>query len=132
MFIGRGKNGFEREALCNDNFDWTITDRYVNFLTSHGVKASIEFQPLKGTNISVSTPEKLGDVGFIIIDRYTNAAQESGFHDALELFDFCPESDITNSPTINEEYEKSFAFFEGFARRGATSKLNRRGRRLGE
>ncbi|KAK4540359.1 hypothetical protein LTR36_009316 [Oleoguttula mirabilis] len=116
FFTGFGENGTAGDALLNENYNWTLTDEYIRFVTSHGAKASVQFNTPQGTNASVSTPEILGDVGFMITDRYMHGAHGSGFHNAIDLFDFYAESDLLNLATIEEAYENSFAFFAGFAR----------------
>ncbi|KAK5119239.1 hypothetical protein LTR85_007853 [Meristemomyces frigidus] len=116
FYTGFGKNGSAGDPLLNENYNWTLTDKYIDFVTSNGAKASIQFSALQGTNASVSTPEIIGDVGFMITDRYMNGAHGSGFHDALDLFDFYAESDLEDVATIEEAYENSFAFFAGFAK----------------
>lgn len=93
-----------------------MTDKYIDFVTSNGAKASIQFSMPQGTNASVSTPAMLGDVGYMITERYMHGAYGSGFYDAIDLFDFYAESDLANIPTIEEAYENSFAFFTGFAK----------------
>lgn len=114
VFKGLGASGEAGDATLNDNYNWTVTDEYVRFVTSRGAKASIQFGPTNGMNDSVSSPEKLGQIGFMITDRYMNGAYGSGFKDALELFDFYAESDVIAEASTIEAYEHAFQYFAGF------------------
>ncbi|KUJ07299.1 uncharacterized protein LY89DRAFT_742942 [Mollisia scopiformis] len=104
VFLGFGKNGTAGDATNNDNYNWTVTDQYIKFVTSRGAVASIQFNEADGTNSSISSPEILGQIGYMITDH------------AIELYDFYAESDLTNTPTIEEAYENSFKYFAAFAR----------------
>jgi hypothetical protein len=115
VFMGFGKTGSAGNASLNDNYNWTVTDKYVRFATSHGAKASIQFGPTNGMNDTVSSPQKLGEIGFMITDRYMNGAHKSGFKDALELFDFYAEADLLDAGSTDAVYEHSFQYFAGFA-----------------
>ena len=114
VFIGFGKSGAAGDASRNQNYNWTVTDEYVHFITSHGAKASIQFHHANGTNDTFSSPEKLGQIGFMITDRYVNGAHGSGFGNAIELFDFYAESDLTDAASSEEAYEQLFGYFAGF------------------
>ncbi|TIA78047.1 hypothetical protein D6C76_04300 [Aureobasidium pullulans] len=116
VFTGFGRSGPAGDASLASNYNWTLTDRYVRFVTSRGAKASLQFQITNGTDPERSTPEKLGQVGFAIADRYMNGAGNSGFKDALELFDYYVEIDNNNEPSTLANYNTSFKFFTGFAK----------------
>jgi len=116
VFRGFGKTGPAGDASLAANYNWTLTDRYVKFVTSRGAKASLQFQITNGTDPTQSTPDKLGQVGYAIANRYMNGAGNSGFKDALELFDFYVETDNNNDDSTITKYNTSFAFFAGFAK----------------
>lgn len=116
VFTGFGKAGSAGDPTLAANYNWTLTDRYVDFVRSRGAKASLQFQITNGTDPAQSSPEKLGHVGFAIADRYMNGAGNSGFKDALELFDYYVEIDNNNEPSTLSNYNTSFAFFAGFSR----------------
>jgi hypothetical protein len=114
-FIGFGKSGSAGDATLNENYNWTITDEYVQFVTSRGAKVSVQFGPTNGMNDTISSPEVLGQIGFMITDRYMNGAHGSGFKNALELFDFYAEADVIAEASTAGAYEHAFQYFSGFA-----------------
>lgn len=124
VFMGFGKAGAAGDPALNENYNWTVTDDYVRFVTSHGAKVSIQFDPTNGMNDTVSSPEKLAMIGFMITDRYMNGAYQSGFKDALELFDFYAESDLTAEASTDAAYEHAFQYFASFAHGVANASLN--------
>lgn len=103
-------------TLNNDDYNWTAADEWINFVVSNGAKASLDFRPPLGANLSVTSYEQLGEIGFMLADRYMNGAHGSGFKDALHLIDFYPESDVADFDDIEERYQKDFRFFAAFAR----------------
>ncbi|KIW95009.1 uncharacterized protein Z519_04989 [Cladophialophora bantiana CBS 173.52] len=114
VFLGWGKPGTAGDPLNNSNYNWTAADGYVNYVVSNGAKAIIQFQPDNGTNPNITSPEDLGKIAYMITDRYLNGAYDSGFSDAIELFEFYPETDLLNSPTIESQYQHMFAYFSNF------------------
>ncbi|PTU22259.1 hypothetical protein P175DRAFT_0529297 [Aspergillus ochraceoroseus IBT 24754] len=116
IFLGWGKTGVDGDPMVNDNYNWTGADDYMRFVTSNGAKATIQFQPTNGTNSNVSSPEVLGEIGYMVTDRYMNGAYDSGFYDALELFEFLPETDLLRSYFSNDVYEGYFSYFAAFSR----------------
>ncbi|KAL4736112.1 hypothetical protein BDV11DRAFT_173227 [Aspergillus similis] len=114
VFHGFGKTGAAGDPSANANYNWTAADDYVHYVTSNGAKASIQFAPTNGTNADVSSPEILAQVGSMITDRYMNGAYNSGFHDALALFEFYPEADVVRSNA--EICDQNFEFFAHFSR----------------
>lgn len=113
VFTGWGKPGPAGDPTRYENYDWRAADGNVSFVTSRGAVASIQFQPSNGMNSTISSPAILGEIGFMIADRYGNGAHGSGFRDAVELFDFYPEQDLTDARAA--DYESSFAYFRAFA-----------------
>ncbi|KAL3459498.1 hypothetical protein BJX64DRAFT_291167 [Aspergillus heterothallicus] len=114
VFTGWNKSGLAGDPTRNENYNWAEADSLVRFVRSHGAIASIHFNPDNGMDDSVSSPDLLGEIGFMIADRYMNNAYDSGFHDALDLFDFYPEQDLFADRT--SIYQTSFDYFAAFAR----------------
>ncbi|KAJ5715705.1 uncharacterized protein N7483_012886 [Penicillium malachiteum] len=54
-------------------------------------------------------------IGYMITERYVNGANNSGFSDAVELWDFYPEEDKINDATITSDYAESLAAYTAFA-----------------
>ncbi|KAL4789336.1 hypothetical protein BDV19DRAFT_395154 [Aspergillus venezuelensis] len=116
VFLGWGKSGVDGDPMVNANYNWTGADDYMQFVTDNGAKATIQFNPTNGTSSNVSSPERLAQIGYMITDRYMNGAHDSGFENAIELFEFLPEADLTRSRFSNVTYENYFAYFAAFSR----------------
>ncbi|OJJ42277.1 hypothetical protein ASPZODRAFT_20604 [Penicilliopsis zonata CBS 506.65] len=114
VFLGWGLSGTAGDATRPENYNWTDADATVRFILDHGAVASVQFNPDAGMNATLSSAALLGDIGFMIADRYMNGAHGAGFHNALDLIDFYPEEDLYAAR--NADYETSFAYFAGFAR----------------
>ncbi|KAJ9246967.1 hypothetical protein DTO207G8_8427 [Paecilomyces variotii] len=116
VFMGFGKTGIDGDPMVNENYNWTGADDYMRFVTSNGAKATIQFAPNNATNNSVSSPEILGKIGFMVTDRYMNGGYDSGFRNSLEMIEFLPETDLLRSGFSDEAYENNFAYFAAFSR----------------
>ncbi|KAL3440141.1 hypothetical protein BJX65DRAFT_316954 [Aspergillus insuetus] len=116
IFLGWGKTGVDGDPLKNNNYNWTGADDYVRFVSNNGAKATIQFNPTNGTSTNVSSPEMLGQIGYMVADRYINGAYDSGFHDAIELFEFIAETDLLRTGFSTAAYENYFAYFAAFSR----------------
>ncbi|KAL3462521.1 hypothetical protein BJX64DRAFT_288210 [Aspergillus heterothallicus] len=116
VFLGWGKTGVDGDPLNNNNYNWTGADDYVRFVSSNGAKATIQFSPTNGTSANVSSPEILGQIGYMVTDRYVNGAFDSGFYNAIELFEFIPETDLLRTSFSTVAYENYFAYFAAFSR----------------
>ncbi|CAI7633555.1 unnamed protein product [Penicillium palitans] len=51
----------------------------------------------------------------MVTDRYMNGAYDSGFYNAIELFEFFPETDLVRASFSNETYERYFSYFAAFS-----------------
>lgn len=108
--MGYGKTGADADAQDNSNYNWTIPDALIRYITSHGAVASINTGA--GSN---TTEDTITNVAYMITDRYMNGAYGSGFYNALELFDFGAESDLVDYG-FGGDYQASLSAFTAFAK----------------
>ncbi|OJJ46531.1 hypothetical protein ASPZODRAFT_142343 [Penicilliopsis zonata CBS 506.65] len=90
------------------NYNFTASDMRVRYVVEGGAVASAQFQ--EGGDITDLTPAELEGIG------PRNGANNSGFSNAVELWDFYPEGDKEYYTTESTSYKENLAAYSAFAR----------------
>ncbi|CAI7612304.1 unnamed protein product [Penicillium glandicola] len=111
VFTGDYTDG---DAYDADNYNFTLADERVQYVIDGGATASAQFQ--EAADFTLFSAEFLEGIGYMITERYVNGATNSGFTDAIELWDFYPEEDKLYDATIDSDYAASLIAYTAFSK----------------